>query len=151
MAKVINNQSLSILARCSPFVSPIGLGNPLAYMPNGAKLHKKHPKMAETLEKPTTLTQGFRTPRKEELTSPFSLLGILKEGNSTRLGDVIGTLQRPSFAKPPSFAKDTTKASNDSQKKSTVNPSGGAPKDPKKRARSFLSLESSTMRTQEQA
>ena len=56
-----------------------------------------------------------------------------------------------SFAEPLSFSKDTTKASKDSPKKSTINPLGGALKDPKKRARSFLSLKSSAMRTQEKA
>ena len=137
IAKVINNQTLMIIARCSPFASPIGLGNPLVYIPNGAELQKKHPKMAETFNKSTTLTLGLRIPRKEELMSSFSLLGIPDEGEFSEAWDVIGTLQCPSSIKPPSFAKDIAKTSEVSPKKSTANPSGGIPKDSRKRARVF--------------
>ena len=49
IARVINHLSLTILARCSPFATLFGVGNPLPYMPNGAELSKKYPKVAELL------------------------------------------------------------------------------------------------------
>ena len=58
-------------------------------MPNDAKLQKKHPKMAETLGKPTTLTRGLRTPQKEKLADPFSLPRIPEEEEFSEARDVM--------------------------------------------------------------
>ena len=148
--KVMNNLTLSILMRCSHFASVIGLGNPLNYMSNDAELRKKDSKMVEVLDKPCAFTWGLRTPRREKLIGPFSLPRVPDEGKFSEAWNVIRNLQRTTSVEPPSFAKETTKFSEDSPK-SAVNPLGRAPKDPKKRGRSFLSLKSSTMRTREQA
>ena len=79
IVRVINSHSLSILAHCSPFAFPLGLGNLVPFMSTGAELNKRFPKIADVLGKPTSLTQGLRTPRKEKLIGFFSLLGIPEE------------------------------------------------------------------------
>ena len=79
MVRVINPLSLSILTRCSPFVTPLGVGNPIPFMPHSAELNRKFPQIVELLKKPSTLTQGHRKPRKEELIGPFSLPRISEE------------------------------------------------------------------------
>ena len=91
--KVIINLTLSVLMKCSPFSFPIGLGQPFSYIPNGAELRKKDPKLAETLQKPCTFTRGLRKPRKEELSDPFGLPGILEDGEFNEAWDVIMVLQ----------------------------------------------------------
>ena len=149
ISKVINNLTLSILVRCSYFAFPIGLRNPFTYMSNGSELNKRNPKMDDILEKMCAFTRGLSVPWKEELTGPFSLPRILDEGEFNEALNLNGTLQWTTFAEPSSFAKEITKVTEDSSLKSTVDPSGGAPKDPKKRVRSFLSLKTSTAKTLE--
>lgn len=89
--KVINHHSFSILARCSPFASLIGLGNPTYFIRNGTKLLKKFLKLFD-LGKSTTLTRELRVPWKEELTGPFDLPGVLDEGEFSEAMDLIGDL-----------------------------------------------------------
>ena len=126
--KVINNLTLSILVQCLYFASPIGLGNLFTYMPNGAELCKRNPKMNEILEKPCSFTRGLRIPRKEELTGLFSLPGIPEEREFCEAWDVIGTLQHATSVEPPSFTKEAAKVPEGSPKKNTTNPSAKSPK-----------------------
>ena len=147
ISKVINNLSLSILARCSPFAITYGLGRPISFSPLGAELKKRELKTAELIEKPCLLTRGLRKPRPEELCGPFSLPGIPEEGEFSEAWDIIGDLQQPSSAEAPSFAKEVevTKTSEAPPKKSASNPSSRptkATKDSKKRSRSLLSVKS---------
>ena len=97
MVRVINPLSLSILtrcspSRCSPFATPLGVRNPIPFMPHSAELNRKFPQIVELLKKPSTLTQGHRKPRKEELIGPFSLPRISKEGEFSEAVDLIGDL-----------------------------------------------------------
>ena len=112
IAKVINNLTLSILMRCSPFVSPLGLGNPLNYMTNGPGLRKKDPNMVDILDKPCVFTRGLRKPQKEELIRLNNFPGITEEGEFSEAWDVIGALQHITSAEPPSFVKEATKCSD---------------------------------------
>ena len=56
ITRVINSHSLSILAPCSPFASPVVLGNPIPFMLKYAELDKRFPKLVDVLGKPTSLT-----------------------------------------------------------------------------------------------
>ena len=91
-------------------------------MPNGAELRKKDPKMVEFLDKRCQFTRGLRKRRMEELTGPFGLPRIPAEGELNKGWDVIEALQRTSSAEHSSFAKDSTKATEGSPKKSATAP-----------------------------
>ena len=96
-----------------PFHLSYGQGNPFTYTPNSSELHKRNPKMDGILEKMCAFTRGLRTPRKEELTGPFSLPGIPDEGEFSEARNLIRNLQRMIAAESLSLAKETTKVSEE--------------------------------------
>ena len=145
IAKVINNLTLSILMRCSPFASPLGLGNPLKYMTNGPELRKKDPNTADILDKPCVFTRGLRKPQKEELIRLNSFPGIPEEGEFSEAWDVIGALQQITSAEPPSFVKEGTKCSEGVVLGNTTE----VLKEYKKRLRGLLHLKSSSSKVLE--